>query len=246
MQLLPAIDLRAGSVVRLKQGRAADQSIYSDNPAAVAARWQAEGATWLHVVDLDAALGSGSTANARALREIRSAVQIRIQLGGGLRDLDAIQRALDLGVDRVLLGTLVVEQPDALAEAVAGFGGDRIVPALDHRSSRVAVRGWGETTAVDVEQLGRRLCGLGLRRAVVTDIARDGMLSGVDAASLAQIAARTGLRIIASGGIATLDDLRALVHYEKDGIEGAIIGRALYSGALTLADALAVVGKSKA
>ncbi len=227
MVIFPAIDLRGGRVVRLKQGRTSEQTVYSDDPASIARRWQSEGAQWLHVVDLDRALGEPAELNARALGEIRAAVRIPIQFGGGVRDVKSVKAAFYNGINRVVLGTLAVENPDLLLEILARFGPDRIVVAVDTQEGHVATRGWREVSNLSVLDFGKRLHGLGVQHALVTDIARDGMLSGVDAAALADIARGTGLRIIASGGVATLDDLRALQVHGSEGIEGAIVGQAL-------------------
>jgi phosphoribosylformimino-5-aminoimidazole carboxamide ribotide isomerase len=238
MTIFPAIDLRAGCVVRLRQGRASEQVTYSDDPAAVAARWQAEGAAWLHVVDLDAALSDSRQTNASALRRIRAAVRVPIQFGGGLRDVPSVARAFDLGVDRVVIGTMAIEKPQLLAEVVTQFGGDKILVAMDTLDGRMALRGWQALSNVDGVEFGNRMRVIGIQRAVVTDISRDGMLTGTDAYKLLAVARETGLSVIASGGIAALDDLRALARFESDGIEGAIVGQALYSGALSLSEAI--------
>lgn len=236
--IYPAIDLRGGRVVRLKQGRASDATVYSDDPAETASRWQAEGAAWLHVVDLDRAFGEAPSPNLDALRQIIARVQIPLQVGGGMRSLAAVQHALDLGVSRVVVGTLAVENTRAVETAVARWGADKLAAAIDTRGGRVATRGWNELSDVDALECGKRLCSIGVRLAVVTDIARDGMLSGVDAAAMTQFARATGLRVIASGGVAGLDDLRALWQWARVGVAGAIVGRALYSGAINLRTAL--------
>ncbi len=238
MVIYPAIDLRGGRVVRLRQGRASEQIIYSDDPASVAARWEREGAAWLHVVDLDRALGDPAEPNARALAAIRAAVQLPIQFGGGLRDAESVARAFQLGMNRVVIGTMAVENPSLFAQIVERWGSEQIVVALDVHAGRVAVRGWREVSDLDAADLGKQLFQKGIRRALVTDIARDGMLSGVDAGALARLAHETGLRVIASGGIATLDDLRSLARHEPEGLEGAIVGQALYTGAFTLREAV--------
>ncbi|MGB8646043.1 MAG: 1-(5-phosphoribosyl)-5-[(5-phosphoribosylamino)methylideneamino]imidazole-4-carboxamide isomerase [Anaerolineae bacterium] len=244
MIIFPAMDLRNGRVVRLRQGRAEAETVYSDRPAEVARRWLAEGATWLHVVDLDRALGSEGAPNHAALQAILDAVDIPIQFGGGLRDRESVQRALALGVRRVVVGTLAVEQPEQFAEIVAQVGAERIVVAADVKEGRVATRGWQAVSDLTLVAFGRRMCNLGVQHALVTDIARDGMLTGIDAHALARTAHETGLQIIASGGAATRDDLHGLMQYADAGIEGAIIGQALYTGAIRLADALAIVNRA--
>lgn len=234
----PAIDLRGGRVVRLKQGVAEQQVVYSDDPGEVARRWQDQGAEWLHVVDLDRALDETSNPNTTAIARIIASVNIPIQSGGGLRDMSLVKRALDLGISRVLLGTVAVEQPHIVAQAVEHFGAARIAVAIDARQGRVATHGWMNTSGLDAVEFGKAMRAVGVERAVITDIARDGMLSGIDAGAMAAFARATGLRVIASGGVATLDDLRALRKLSDMGIEGAIVGQALYAGQFTLREAL--------
>jgi phosphoribosylformimino-5-aminoimidazole carboxamide ribotide isomerase len=240
MIIFPAIDLRGGRVVRLRQGRASQETVYSDNPAGIAQQWQKEGAQWLHIVDLDRAFGDPGESNVRAVNEISAAVEIPIQLGGGLRDLESVTRAFSLGANRVVVGTMAVENPAQLKEVIARFGAGRIVVALDTQAGRVVTRGWRQMSDLDAVTLGKQLRGIGVERALVTDTARDGMLTGIEAEALAQLARETGLGVIASGGIATLDDLRALRQYERDGIEGAIVGQALYAGVFSLKEAIQV------
>lgn len=242
MTILPAIDLRGGRVVRLKQGKSSEETAYSDDPAGIALRWQREGASWLHVVDLDAALGEANARNAAALLDIRAAVGIPIQFGGGLRDPASVARAFQAGMDRVVIGTMAIEQPEMLGEILTQFGTDRIAVAMDSRGGRIATRGWQFGSDSDQLEFGRKMRELGIVRAIVTDIARDGMMAGIDATALAAIARDTGLHVIASGGIAGLDDLARLRRYEHDGIEGAILGQALYSGRLTIREAIQATG----
>ncbi len=249
--IFPAIDLRAGQVVRLRQGDPAAQTVFGDDPAAVARRWVEQGAAWLHVVNLDgafAAQGSGQGSgqgldqglnlNLRRLAEIRAAVSVPIQFGGGVRTLDDVARALDLGATRVVLGTVAVRQPEIVAAAVVRFGAERIVAGLDARDGRVATHGWQETSALDALTAARRMADLGVARLVYTDISRDGTLTGVNVAATVALARASGLKLIASGGVAGLADIRALAGHAPAGIEGVIIGQALYTGAVTLADAL--------
>ena len=254
--VFPAIDLRQGRVVRLRQGDPAAQTVYGEDPAAVARAWAAQGAEWLHVVNLDGALtpqpplrppsvppnfwveGSEGEVNLRRLAEIRAAVAIPIQFGGGLRDVADIARVLELGATRVVLGTVAVRRPEVVAQALARFGPERIVVGLDARDGWVAVHGWRETSALDVLTVARRMRDLGVRRVVYTDIARDGTLSGVNLEATVALARGSGLRVIASGGVASLDDIRRLAAHAADGIEGVIVGQALYTGAIILKDAL--------
>lgn len=238
--IYPALDLRGGRVVRLKQGRPENESVYFNDPVEAARHWQAEGATWLHVVDLDGAFGKENHPNVSALARILAAIRIPIQFGGGLRSLEQIRQAFELGVQRVVIGTLAIEQPQLVATAVRQFGIERIAVAIDLRDGRVARRGWQETSDIAPSEFAERIRALGVQRVVVTDIARDGMLSGIDAAAMARFARETGLRVIASGGVASLDDLRALRAGVAEGVEGVIVGQALYTGAFTLREAMAM------
>lgn len=252
--LFPAIDLRAGRVVRLRQGDPAAQTTYSADPVETAQRWAAAGATWLHIVNLDAALtGAGVRAsetsgasgdplpvNLRRLADIRAAVSLPIQYGGGLRTLDDMARALDGGATRVVLGTVAVAAPQIVADAVARFGAERIVAGIDARDGNVAVHGWQESSALTALDVAQRMRAAGVRRIVYTDISRDGMLTGVNVAATVALGRATGLRVIASGGVASLDDIRTLAAHAGDGIEGVIIGQALYTGAFMLEEALAL------
>ncbi len=251
--IFPAIDLRQGQVVRLRQGDPAAQTVFGDDPAAVARRWAEQGAEWLHVVNLDGAFtgqGQGQdqgqapalnlnlSLNLRRLAEICTAVDLPVQFGGGLRTADDVALVLGLGATRVVLGTVAVRQPEVVAQAAARFGAERIVVGIDARDGMVATHGWQETSALDALTVARRMADLGVRRIVFTDIARDGMLSGVNVAATAALARESGLKIIASGGVASLDDIRALAAHASDGIEGVIVGQALYTGAVDLAEAV--------
>lgn len=243
MIIFPAIDLRGGRCVRLRQGRPDQETVFSDNPAATARHWGRQGAAWLHVVDLDAALGAGS-ANSAAVAAIVAAAGIPVQLGGGLRSAEDIAAAFALGAQRVVLGTVAVSQPEVVQSALQRFGSARIVAGIDSRAGKVAVRGWQETSELDALTLALRMKALGIERLVFTDISRDGTLAGPNLDAQRRMAELSGLRIIASGGVSSLDDLRALAAIP--GVEGAIVGQALYSGAFTLPAALAAVGTSAA
>jgi phosphoribosylformimino-5-aminoimidazole carboxamide ribotide isomerase len=257
--IFPAIDLRQGRVVRLRQGDPAAQTTFSDDPAAVAQVWAGQGAAWLHVVNLDGALdftlvpakgstgaGCGDTLpiNLRRLADIRAAVSLSVQFGGGLRSLDDIAVALDLGATRVVLGTVAVRQPQMVAAAVKRFGPERIVVGIDARDGMVATHGWQETSGLSAVDVARRMAGMGVLRFAYTDISRDGMLTGVNSAATLELARASGLAVIASGGVASLDDIRALASLAADGIEGVIVGQALYTGAVRLGEAIAVVSKA--
>jgi phosphoribosylformimino-5-aminoimidazole carboxamide ribotide isomerase len=237
MIIIPAIDLKEGRCVRLLQGRKEDETVYSDDPAAVARRWQDEGATYLHLVDLDGAFEGGSR-NLGAITRILEAVAIPVELGGGIRSLDAVSRLLSLGLDRVILGTVAVRQPEVVRAAVERFGPDRIVVGIDAKGGRVAVKGWVETTEVGAVDLALRMKALGVRRVVYTDIATDGMLAGPNVEATGALARTTDLKVIASGGISSLDDLRKVATLEPFGVEGVIVGKALYEGRVGLREAI--------
>lgn len=236
----PAIDLRAGRVVRLSQGDPARQTVYGDDPGEVARQWCAAGARWLHVVNLDGAFGDRDAENQKALAAILEAVSTSggggaVQLGGGLRSLDDVAHVLSLGVGRAILGTVAIEAPKLVGEAVVRFGADRIAVGIDVREDQVRVRGWTKQTQLDPVTLGKELYHLGVRTVVFTNIARDGVGGGVDVAATQRLEEATGLRVIASGGVASLADVR---HVKAAGLSGVIIGRALYEGQIDLKEAL--------
>jgi len=249
MIVLPAIDLRGGRVVRLRQGQAGTETVFDDDPAAVARRWVAQGAEWLHVVNLDGVLGPpgegrerGQPDNLQRLGEICAAVpDTPVQFGGGLRSLEEIERALGLGVERVVLGTAPVREPELVSEALARHGPERVAVSIDIRDGQVATHGWRQTVEITAISLGKAMRERGVRYAVYTDIRRDGGLAGLDVEAIATLARATGLRIIAAGGAATLADLRRLRLQAEAGIEGVIIGQALYCRALSLPEAIRIV-----
>lgn len=234
MIVYPAIDIRQGRVVRLLYGDPNQETVYGDDPVAMAQRWQNAGAEWLHIVNLDGTLGDAEFAldTLRALAE----VGLPIQFGGGLRTLDDAQQALDAGATRVILGTMVVKEPELAGAAVERFGAEAVVVALDAKGGQVATHGWQEVSTWTPTDLGQRFADMGVIHALYTDISRDGDLSGVNVAATADLARATGLSVIASGGVATLNDIKRLC--ATDAIAGVITGRALYSGAFTLEDAL--------
>lgn len=240
--IFPAIDLRGGRVVRLKQGRAENEIVYGDDAAEMARRWEGEGAEWLHLVNLDGAFGDADNLNRDALKKILDAVKIPVQFGGGLRDLEAMRRALDLGVARVIVGTVAIENPEIVSEAIREFGAEKIALAIDARDGLVVTRGWVNGSGIDAKEFGKKMRALGATRAIVTDIARDGMLCGIDAGALADFARATDLRVIASGGVASLEDVRNLLRVSAIGIEGLIVGQALYAGVFEFRDVRRVVG----
>jgi phosphoribosylformimino-5-aminoimidazole carboxamide ribotide isomerase len=239
--LFPAIDLKDGACVRLVRGDMASATIFNRDPAAQARHFADAGFTWLHVVDLDGAV-AGRSQNSAAVAAIRNAVDLPIQLGGGIRDRAAIERWLAFGIDRVVLGTAALRDPELVRDAVAAHPG-RIVVGIDARNGQVAVEGWVETTELRVVELGRRYADCGVAAIIYTDIARDGALCGIDAKAVAGVAREVRLPVIASGGVASLDDIAALKACEADGIAGVICGRALYDGRIDPAAALRLLAK---
>jgi phosphoribosylformimino-5-aminoimidazole carboxamide ribotide isomerase len=242
MIVFPAIDLRQGKCVRLVQGRPEEQTIVSENPVATASLWSRAGAEWLHVVNLDGAFGDVETSklNIEALAAILEAVPTPVQLGGGLRTMADIEMVLTMGVRRAILGTAALHNPDLVQEAVEKFGKERIVLAIDVRDEQVATHGWQQLAGLSAIDLALQMKGLGIRRVVYTDIARDGTLTGVNAASCAALASESGLSVIASGGVASLEDVKRVKAVENLGVEGVIIGKALYAGQVDLGQALAM------
>ncbi len=235
--IYPAIDLRGGKVVRLRHGDPGQQTTYHENPVAVARRWQNAGANWLHVVNLDGALGEEGVTNLDMLTRL-ALMGLRIQFGGGLRSLDDAARALEAGASRVILGTLAVQQPEQAKEAVRRFGGEAVVVALDAKDGKVATHGWQSPTPWTPAELGRDFAAMGVRYALFTDISRDGDLQGVNVEATARLAEETGLRVLASGGVASLEDIRAL-RAAQPPLDGVVIGKALYAETFTLEEALA-------
>ncbi len=239
--VFPAIDLRGGEVVRLAQGDPNRKTTYSNQAASAAARWLEAGANWLHIVNLDGAFGEADQPNQQALADIvkfskKHYPGCRIQLGGGLRNLPDIARALELGVDRVILGTMTVEDPPTARAALSEFGGGQVVIGIDVREGRVAVRGWTRIAENDPLQLGLMYREAGATTTIFTDISRDGMGVGAGVAGAAELARGTGLEVIVAGGVRTLDDV---VNAREAGLRGVVIGRALYEGQIELKEALA-------
>ncbi len=241
MILYPAIDLKDGQCVRLLRGDMQAATVFNDNPAAQARAFEAQGFRWLHVVDLDGAI-AGKAANARAVEAIVRSVAIPVQLGGGIRDAAAIERWLEGGVRRVILGTAAVRHPDLVRDACRKFPGS-IAVGIDARGGKVAVEGWARTSEVSALELALRFEDCGVTAIIHTDIERDGALAGVNVEATADLAARLETPVIASGGVASLDDIRALRRHESDGVEGVICGRALYDGRLDPKAALALTAE---
>jgi len=234
--LLPSIDLMDGKCVRLSMGMADRKKEYPGDPADTARAFEESGADMIHVVDLDAALGRGRR-NTETLLRIAESVRLPVQTGGGIRTLEDVSRLLDAGVSRVVMGTAAVKDPDLVSGAVKGFGADRVAVGIDARDGKVSVRGWLEQTALGAVDLALGMKKLGVAWIVYTDIGRDGMLSGPDIDGTIALARGTGMKIIASGGIHSLADIRRLLKEETAGIAGFITGKAVYEGAFTVREA---------
>jgi phosphoribosylformimino-5-aminoimidazole carboxamide ribotide isomerase len=234
VDLFPAIDIRHGRVVRLSQGEATRQTVYGDDPVAVAERFAEQGAEWIHVVDLDRAFGEGDNLALVSRVVARTAGRVRVQLGGGLRSPERVRAGLEQGVSRVVLGTAAALDPALVPAVLAAEGPDRIAIGIDARDGQVAIRGWTETSSLTVEALARRVAADGARTIIYTDVARDGMLEGPDLDGARRLQ-HTGAAVIASGGVAGVADIRAA---REAGLAGVIVGRALYEGRFGLAEAL--------
>ena len=234
MQLYPAIDLKGGKCVRLRQGLFSDVKTYSDNPAEMARRFAADGATFLHVVDLDGAL-QGQSVNLPVIRKIRKAVDIPIEIGGGIRSAEAAGILLDAGIDRVIVGTKAVKDPSFMRMLVEKFGPEAVAAGVDAKNGIAAVEGWEALSGITAEELCLRMKADGVRTVIYTDISRDGMLTGPNVEVTASLTEVTGLNVIASGGVSSMEDLGRL---SAAGIRGAIIGKALYEGRVNLSEAV--------
>ncbi len=239
MLIIPAIDLKDGRCVRLYQGEMDQQTVYFENPLDAAKHWLIEGASFLHIVDLNGAV-EGRPVHTEEVAAICRQAGLSVELGGGLRSLEAVQAAFDLGVARVVIGTAAYDNAEFLRTLCKKFPG-KIVVGIDARQGKVAVKGWKETTSMDAVELAKRCAGDGAARIIYTDISRDGTRDGVNLAETLKIAEAVKLPIIASGGVATLDDLRKLLPLEKSGVEGVIVGKALYAVAFSFRDALMAV-----
>ena len=237
MLLIPAIDLQDGRCVRLRQGDLDDATIFSDDPAAMAAQWLEQGARRLHLVDLNGAV-AGKPKNEAAIKSIIKAIggEIPVQIGGGIRNLDTIERYLDSGISYVIIGTAAVKDPGFLRDACSAFPGNIIV-GLDARDGKVATDGWSKLTRHDVLDLARKFEDYGCEAIIYTDIGRDGMLTGVNIDATVALAQRVTIPIFASGGVTDLEDIKALCAVEDQGVQGAILGRSLYEGTLDFAAA---------
>lgn len=237
MNIYPAIDIRQGRVVRLLYGNPDMESVYSEDPIAMAHEWKLRGASWIHVVNLDGALGANEPA-LDLLGDIASMGGIQVQFGGGIRSMESIEQALNAGATRVVLGTFLVKHPERASDVVKRFGADKLTVALDAKDGKVATHGWQEKSVWTPTEIGQHFAQEGLKYALYTDVNKDGDLSGVNVAATSQLATATGLEVIASGGVASITDVEQVK--AAGNIEGVVIGRALYAKMLRLEDALQV------
>ena len=237
MEVIPAIDLKDGRCVRLFQGDFAQKTVFSDDPLAMAKSWQDQGGHRLHLVDLDGAI-QGKPVHLKVITSIVRELDIPVQVGGGIRDLATADTWLNAGVDRVVIGTAAVSNPDMVSEICQKHGRERVVVSVDAKDGLVALRGWRETSSVTVLELANQMVDLGVVRLLYTDISRDGALTGPDLATNARLVEETGLAVQASGGVASVEHIKGLL---PTGVEGVIVGMALYTGTVNLAEAVAAV-----
>ena len=238
MIVIPAIDLKGGRCVRLEQGLMERDTVFCEDPAAQGLEWQRQGAELLHIVDLDGAF-AGAPKNSESIEEIVRSVTIPTQLGGGIRDMQTIEAYLSLGIGRVILGTAAQRNPELVRESCDAFPG-RIVVGIDAKDGMVAVQGWAEVTGVRASELARRFEGFGVAAIIYTDISRDGMLSGPNIEATRALAESISIPVIASGGVSKLSDIKSLMEIESSGVSGVITGKAIYTGAISLAEAVAL------
>ncbi|GAB4382024.1 MAG: 1-(5-phosphoribosyl)-5-[(5-phosphoribosylamino) methylideneamino]imidazole-4-carboxamide isomerase [Elainellaceae cyanobacterium] len=243
MEVIPAIDLLEGRCVRLYQGDYAQSQVFDENPVTVARQWAAQGATRLHLVDLDGAK-AGHPVNQSTIEAIVRAVDVPVQVGGGLRDRQSVATLLELGVQRVILGTVAVEQPELVTQLCQEFP-EQIVVGIDARNGKVATRGWLETSEVEAVELAQQMAERGAAAIVYTDIHRDGTLQGPNRQALRELATAISIPVIASGGVSAVSDLLSLLALEPVGVIGAIVGRALYTGDISLKEAIRAVGQGR-
>jgi len=243
MDIIPAIDLLGGNCVRLYQGDYQQAEIFSDNPAQMALRFEQDGATRLHIVDLDGAK-AGKVVNLGAIESILEKVTIPVQVGGGIRTAQSVEQLIKIGVARVILGTVAVENPQLVQELAQGHP-ERIVVGIDARNGKVSTRGWLKNTEISAVDLAKRMSALGVSAIIYTDIARDGTLQGPNINALKELSSRIEIPVIASGGVSCLGDLLSLLSLESLGVEGVIIGKAIYSGAVDLKEAVRAIGPGR-
>lgn len=243
MLVIPAIDLRQGKSVRLAQGRKDSVTVYAEDPVGNAETFARDGARLIHVVNLDAAFSESDSRNRQVLGELIKAINVPVQFGGGLRSTRDVEHVLELGVDRVVIGTVAVETPETLAEMLRLFGPERVVVGIDAKQGQVVTHGWETSERVDALTLSCRVAAAGVERIVYTDVGRDGMLTGVNIEQTCRIAEESGLKVTASGGVSSLEDIQRLKAVSDCGIDSVIVGKALYEGCFTLAEAIQVAAR---
>ena len=242
MTIYPAIDIRDGKCVRLYKGDFSKETVFSEDPADMALKWEDMGATYLHLVDLDGAR-AGHPCNLDTVKAILDKISIPAELGGGIRDIDSIAQILDLGIERVILGSAAARDPELVRHACKRFGGDHIVAGIDAKDGIVAVDGWEKSGNMPALELAKKMGGCGVKTIIYTDISRDGTLSGVNVEATSMLAKGSGVSIVASGGVSSLDDIKKIKVAEQDGIEGVIVGRSIYTGTLDLSEALKIANQ---
>lgn len=233
MNIYPAVDIKGGKCVRLIQGDFDKETVYLENPVEAAKMWQDQGAKWIHVVDLDGAK-SGTPSNVDVIKNIRKALSANIQVGGGIRNMSTVENYLNLGVNRVIFGSSAITNPSLVKETIDRFGADKVAVGIDVRQNQVAIEGWTKSSGIAIEKVLGQLKDMGVKTIIYTDISRDGMMKGPNFTGIEKVLSFGDFSVIASGGISSMQDLKQLALYENKGLEGAIIGKALYSGALDL------------
>jgi len=244
MLIIPAIDIRGGNCVMLTQGKIEAETIYSKDPVFMAKIWQAKGAKRLHVIDLDGAF-QGMSNNSEIIRNIKKSVDIPLQVGGGIRSLKSFDSLFDAGIDHVIVGTLAIYNPDVLRQAIDKYG-KRIIVAVDVRDNKVAIGGWKDVTSIDALDLITKLKEMGVAEIIITDIKKDGTLEGPNIVGLRDISSKAGIGIIASGGVSKIDDVKDLMELKDFGVNGIIIGKALYTEDIKLEEAIKIAGLQEA
>lgn len=244
MLVIPAIDLRQGKSVRLAQGRKDSVTVYAEDPVGIAEAFARDGARLIHVVDLDAAFSESDSTNRETLVDLIKAINVPVQFGGGLRSTREVDEVLELGVDRVVIGTVAVASPETLAEMLRLFGPEHVVVGIDAKQGQAMTHGWETSQRVDPLTLSRRVAAAGVERIVYTDVSRDGMFTGVNIEQTCRIAEVSGVKVTASGGVSSLEDIQRLKAVSGCGIDSVIVGKALYEGCFTLTEAIQVAERS--
>lgn len=239
MIIFPAIDLKSGKCVRLEQGKFDNVKVFNEDPVAVAKEFEAKGAEYIHLVDLDGAV-EGELVNRDVIEKIVKSVKIPCELGGGIRNIERIEELLNLGLARVILGTIAIKNPELTKEAVSKFGGEKVVIGIDAKKGKVAINGWLDVTEKDVVELIKEMESIGVKTVIYTDIEKDGMMQGISLDSVKRILEQTDINMVVSGGVTSIEDINHLVELKNSKIEGVITGKAIYEGKLDLAEAIRV------